>query len=309
MIDDVSNALKSILDDLAIKRDCKELFDAAIRFDRPGEHFTPTQSSTVSLFLYDIREDPALRNNEPLIERDSKGRSVMRRPPLRVACSYLVTAWADSASDDALLLEQRLLSQTIQVLSCYPVIPAEFFPESSKLRTQEPPLPMVITQMDGVKDPADFWSAIGGKLRPSFVVTVTISLPVFEPSAPEGAPTVTERRIDIGERTSLDEKGIKPETLSSSELKDLKLFGTVTDAGGKPVKDAIVSIAELDVQATTGVDGRYNLGVVPKGKYVLRVKPGWKGSKLQSKVVKDVSASAEPLNVQLDVQSKEKQLP
>jgi hypothetical protein len=306
MIDDVSNALKSILDDPAIKRDCKELFDAVVRFDRPGEHFTPTQSSTVNLFLYDVREDSALRNNQPVIDRDSKGRAFTRRPPLRVACSYLVTAWVDSASDEALLQEQRLLSQAIQVLSCYPVIPTRFFPKDSQLTTQEPPLPLIVTQMDGVKDPADFWSAIGGKLRPSFVVTVTVSLPVFEPGVPEGAPLVTSRRIDIGERTSLDEQGIRPETLSSTEFKDLKLFGTVTDAASNPVKGAIVTITELDLQTTTGTDGSYNFGVVPKGKHTLRVKPGWKGSKLKSKVMEDVSASAEPVNVQLDVQSEKK---
>lgn len=161
MIDYVSNALKSILDDPAIERDCKELFDAAVRFDRPGEQFTPTQSSTVNLFLYDVREDSALRNNQPVIDHDSKGRAFTRRPPLRVACSYLVTAWVGSASDEALLQEQRLLSQAIQVLSCYPIIPTRFFPKDSPLTTQEPPLPLIVTQMDGVKDPADFWSAIG----------------------------------------------------------------------------------------------------------------------------------------------------
>ena len=127
---------------------------------------------------------------------------------------------------------------------------------------------MMITQMDGVKDPADFWSAIGGKLRPSFVVTVTVSLPIFEPSEPEGAPLVTARRIDIGERTSPDEMGIMPETLSSTEIKDLKPFGTVTTgADRKPVKAAIVTISELDLQTTTGIDGRYSLGVVPRGQY------------------------------------------
>lgn len=304
MIDDVSNALKSILDDPAIKRDCKELFDAGVRFDRPGEHFTPTQSSTVNLFLYDVREDSALRNNQPVIDHDSKGRAITRRPPLRMACSYLVTAWVDSASDEALLQEQRLLSQSIQVLSCYPIIPTRFFPKDSPLTTQEPPLPLIVTQMDAVKDPADFWSAIGGKLRPSFVVTVTVSLPVFEPSEPVGASLVTTRRIDIGERTSPDEMGITPETFSRTDLMDLKLFGTVTDPDGKPVKDAIVTISELDLRATTGIDGRYSLGVVPQGKHTLRVKPGWKGSNLKAKV-KDVSASAEPVDVQLD----KKQLP
>ena len=79
MIDDVSNALKSMLDDPAIEGGCKELFDAGVRFDRPGDHFTPTQSATVNLFLYDIREDSSLRNNQPVIDHDNRGRGLRGR--------------------------------------------------------------------------------------------------------------------------------------------------------------------------------------------------------------------------------------
>lgn len=299
MIDDVSRTLRSILDDGAIENSCKELFDAAVRFDRPTELFKPG-SSTVNLFLYDVREKTEMRDNQPLIEHRN-GKAIIKRPPLRMACSYLVTAWPQGEKEDSPLEEQRLLSQTIQVLSCYPTIPVRFFPKDSPLRTQEPPLPMMITQMDGVKDPADFWAAIGGKLRPSFVVTVTISLPVFEPQEPQGEALVTGRILDIGERTSPDEKGITPGTSTSNTINNLfKVFGRVTDAANGPVKDAFVMIAELDLRATTDINGRYALGLVPKGRHTLRVKPGWKGSKLKSKdVTIDVSASAEPIDVKL----------
>jgi hypothetical protein len=300
MIDDLSKTLRSILDDRAIEKSCKELFDAEVLFVRPTEDFKPAQP-TVDLFLYDVRENTDLRNNEPLIEH-REGKAIVRRPPLRVTCSYLVTAWASGEGEEPLLKEQRLLSQTLQVLSRYPFIPAEFFPSKSPLETQEPPLPMMITQMDGVKDPADFWSAIGGKLRPSFVVTVTLSLPVFEPREPEGEPLVTSRRIDIGERTSLDERGISPETLSSTKIGGLfRVFGSVTDPEGAAVKDAVVMISELGLRATTDVNGSYSLGLVPKGRHTLRVAPGWKGSKLKPKdVIVDVSSSVEVEKVRLD---------
>jgi hypothetical protein len=303
MIEDVSNALKSILDDPAIKTACKELFAAGVQFDRPGEQFKPTQSSAVDLFLYDVREDTTMRNNQPLIEHDSNGRAIIRRPPLRVACSYLVTAWVDSASDEALLQEQRLLSQTIQVLSCYPTIPTKFFPSDSALKTQEPPLPMMVTQMEGVKDPADFWSAIGGKLRPSFVVTVTVSLPVFEPSTPVGAPLVTGRRLDVGKRTSPDEKGIRPVTLTSEEIKNLfRIFGTVTGPDGAAVKGAVVTIAALGLRTTTDENGHFSLGLIPGGQHALRVAPGWKGSTLKEKtenVIVNSASAGNPVEVQL----------
>ena len=79
-----------------------------------------------------------------------------------------------------------------------------------------------------------------------------------------------------------------------------KVFGRVTNATDDPVKDAIVIIAELDLRATTDISGRYALGLVPQGRHTLRVKPGWKGSKLKSKdLTIDVSASAEPIDVKL----------
>ena len=300
MIDDVSRTLRSILDDRAIETTCKELFDAAVRFDRPTEQFKPG-ASTVNLFLYDVRENTEMRNNQPLIERRN-GKAVTRRPPLRVTCSYLVTAWPQGDKEDSPLEEQLLLSQTIQVLSSYPTIPIKFFPNDSPLRNQDPPLPMMITQMEGVKDPADFWSAIGGKLRPSFVVTITISLPIYEPQEPEGEPLVTGRSFDIGARTSPDEKGITPGTLSSTEIKNLfKVSGTVTGPDGAPVKDAVVTVEGSDLRATTDIDGSYALGLISKGKHTLRVKPGWKGSKLKSKdVIVDVSASAESFDVKME---------
>jgi hypothetical protein len=300
MIDDLSKTLRSILDDRAIEKTCKELFDADVLFDRPNDQFKPVQPA-VNLFLYDVRENRDIRSNEPLREH-SEGRTIFRRPPLRVSCSYLVTAWASGDGEEPLLKEQRLLSQTLQVLSSYPIIPAKFFPSKSALEAQEPPLPMMITQMDGVKDPADFWSAIGGKLRPAFAVTVTLSLPIFEPLEPEGAPLVTTRRIDIGERTSGGGKGISPETLSSTRIGDLfRVTGSVADQKGAPVKDAVVRISELGVRATTDQDGRYNLGLIPKGRHTLHVAPGWKGSELKSKeVIIDVSASVEVEEIRLD---------
>jgi Pvc16 N-terminal domain/Carboxypeptidase regulatory-like domain len=304
MIDDVSNALRLILDDKAIESACKELFDATVRFDRPTEQFKP-DGSTVDLFLYDLRENTEMRSNEPLIERRN-GKAFIQRPPLRVACSYLVTAWPQSEKENSLFEEQRMLSQAIQVFSYYPTIPAKFFPKDSPLRTQQPPLPMMITQMEGVKDPADFWSAIGGKLRPSFVVTVTISLPIFDPNEPEGEPLVGSRKIDTGERTSSSGRGISAKTSNSTEVPALmfSLSGTVTDAEGVAVKGAkeiVVTISELGMNATADVNGRYDLGQVPKGRYNLRVEVELSGSKLKTKSVPiDVSANNE-INLPLDL--------
>jgi hypothetical protein len=262
MIRDLSLTLQAILDDTALAAKFPELAAALIVFDRPDENFKPTQT-TIDLFLYDVRENVELRSNEPVITR-LNGDARISRPPMRVACSYLATAWPVGGTDLA-LQEQRLLSQTLQVLSRYPKIPASFL--KGKLIGQEPPLPMMTSQADGLKEPAEFWTAIGNKLRPSISITVTIGMEVAEPVT---APVVITETIRLGERTSKDEEKIKPATLQ--EL--FRIGGRVTDAGDKPLAQAKVTLTGTGLVALTDTDGLYVLGVVPAGSYTLRAESG-----------------------------------
>jgi hypothetical protein len=201
----------------------------------------------IDLFLYDIRENLELRNAEPLLERIN-GQAVRRPPPMRVDCTYLVTAWPVSGTELP-LQEHRLLAQTLQVLARYPTIPAAFLQDS--LKGQEPPLPLVTSQTGGLKEPAEFWSAIGGRLRPSLSVTVTIGLEVF---AAETLPLVRTEQIRIVQRPSIG--------------------GRVLAADGTAVAGADVSLVEAGLSTTTGPDGRYVIGPVAPGSHTLRAQSG-----------------------------------
>src|ERR1700681_551666 len=123
MIRDLSTTLQAILTDPSLTVPFPELSRALIAFDRPDDGFKPTQT-TVNLFLFDVRENMELRSNEPKIER-LNGQAVIHRAPMRVGCTYLVTAWP-MGGPDLVLQEQRLLAQVLQVLSTYPKIPASF---------------------------------------------------------------------------------------------------------------------------------------------------------------------------------------
>ena len=130
MIRGLSETLRAMLDDKALKDRFKDLFDASISFERPDEGFQPSQA-TVNLFLYDVRENMELRSNEQIIERH-KAQATIHRAPLRVGCSYLVTAWPGKLTGDDLALgEHRLLSQALQVLARYPTIPADFLKDTT----------------------------------------------------------------------------------------------------------------------------------------------------------------------------------
>ena len=141
MINDLSIALRSLLS--------PAMGGADIVFDQPSEAFKPTRT-TLNLFLYDIRENLELRTSEPRVEPRAAEKVAMRRPLFRIACSYLITAWVMSG-DEPPLQEQRLLSQALLLLKQYSTIPAAFLPAS--LRDQQPPLPMMVAQADGLKEP------------------------------------------------------------------------------------------------------------------------------------------------------------
>jgi Pvc16 N-terminal domain/Carboxypeptidase regulatory-like domain len=243
VIRDLSLSLRAMLTQPGLPTD---LAAVQIAFDRPGETFNPGQA-TVDLFLYDIRENLDLRNPEPMIER-SNGHAVRRPPPMRVACTYLVTAWPVGGTELP-LQEHRLLGQILQVFASYPTIPASFLPDS--LKGQQPPLPLVTSRTDGLKEPAEFWSALGGRLRPSLSVTVTIGLEVF---AAETLPLVRTEQIRIVQRPSIG--------------------GRVLAADGAAVADADVALVEAGLSTTTGADGRYAIGPVAPGRYTLRAQSG-----------------------------------
>ena len=264
MIRDLSETLRAILDDPTLATDFPELAAAQIVFDRPAETFNPTQT-TIDLFLYDIRENMELRSNEPRHER-LNGQTRIHRPPMRVACSYLVTAWPVGGTDLA-LQEHRLLGQAAQVLSRHPKIPAPFL--RGKLIGQEPPLPMMTAQTDGLREPAEFWTAIGNKLRPSLTLTATIGMEVFPPETPPPF-TVTTAVIRLGERAGPDEEVISLPT----QLTSFWIGGRVTGAGNAPVAGAFVTLVGTGLAARTGADGSYTLGTILAGPYTLRVQSG-----------------------------------
>lgn len=284
MIQDLSETLRAILDDPKLAATFPELAAAQVVFDRPSEQFQPTQS-TIDLFLYDVRENVSLRSNEPLVERRD-GQALIRRPPLRVACSYLLTAWAVGGTEPV-LQEQRLLSQALLVLSRYPTIAKEFLRGS--LVGQEPPLPLVKAQSDGLKEPSEFWTAIGNKLRPSLTLTATIALDV---AAPETAPLAVTSQVRVGERTSPAEEKLK----AAGREDFFSIGGRVTDAGGKPVAGASVSIVERGLAARTDAEGRYALGTLPAGSYTLRAQSGSNAGSINVTVPASAGAS---YNVQL----------
>lgn len=271
MIDDLSKTLKYILSSVAKKEPEKfpQLATAEIEFVRPVKDYKPKPPQTVCLFLYDIRENRELRSNEPA-RVNRNGQHTLERPPLRVDCSYLITAWPAEATSangrdgvdqetarDIILLEHLLLSEVLQVLARYPVIPSNLL--QGKLANPEQPVlpPMITARAEGLTNISEFWTAIGSNLRPSLNVKATISMQV--------SPTEVEAR-PVLERVLREDKPSR-----------FTIEGHVKDEKGAPLAGARIALVELGLSTTSDTDGRYSLSQIPIGKYTLRV--NWKTGK------------------------------
>jgi hypothetical protein len=169
-----------------------------ISFATPNDQFPPTSVSlpAVDIFLYDVRENRELRSNEWTVEKRADGAPLRSRPPVRVDCSYLITAWPSESSITAPLDEHRLLSEVMRVLLRYPRLPAAAL--QGVLKDQAPDPPTSTLQAGHLQNLAEFWQALGGKPRAALNYTVTLSMQVFEPE--ELDPLAASRAVGTGDR-------------------------------------------------------------------------------------------------------------
>jgi len=182
MIDDLDRTIEELL-----KRELAPALveQVAISFAAPDSEFPPSTVSlpAVDLFLYDIRENLELRNRDWIIEHNSDGSATRRRGPMRVDCSYLITAWASDGSTSRALDEHHLLSEVMKVLVRFPVLPEVLLQGS--LKGQEPPLPSSTLQPGRLQSVAEFWQALGGKPKAALNYTVTIGIVADKPRETE----------------------------------------------------------------------------------------------------------------------------
>jgi hypothetical protein len=70
----------------------------------------PTSPPLLTLFLYEICEDPSMRNRPRVREPDGTGYR-LRKPPMALILRYLLTAWGGDR-----VTEQRMLGRVMHVL-------------------------------------------------------------------------------------------------------------------------------------------------------------------------------------------------
>jgi len=179
MLQDLDKTIQSLL-----VGELPELADR-VHFETPFDDYAMSMPS-VNLFLYDVREHRELRSGEWRDERQGDGSFLRRRPPVRVACAYLITAWAADIAD-----EHRLLGEVMRALLRYPRIPTALL--VGELRG--PSVPTTALQASNLQSLGEFWQGMRGKPRAALAYTVTISVDAGGP--PETLQPVEEQIIRI----------------------------------------------------------------------------------------------------------------
>lgn len=168
------------------------LENVTVSFAPPDGTFPPMEVSlpAVDLFLYDIRENLELHSNDWHHE-ERNGRIIRQKAPLRIDCSYLITAWA--TANNSIEDEHRLLGDVMGVLLRYRELPSDVLQGS--LAGVSPPVRARAMRTGYLQSLGEFWQAMGGKPKASIHYTLTISANIFEPQD-VGIP-ISEKVIDI----------------------------------------------------------------------------------------------------------------
>ncbi|MGW2823185.1 DUF4255 domain-containing protein [Streptomyces sp. NPDC001443] len=181
MIHEVDEALRAL-----VRNDALGGTQISVMFDAPTREWAAkVNAPTVNLYLYDIREDMRRRSRGLSNEYDERGTVVARhRPPRYFKLSYLITAWTRRPED-----EHRLLSSLLLCLMGSDAMPTRHL--TGSLAELPLPVPMTIA-LPPPEDRsfADVWSALGGELKPS--LDLVVSVPLVGTGAVAAGPPVTE---------------------------------------------------------------------------------------------------------------------
>ncbi len=167
MINEVDESVRNL-----IRSEVVNGADVDVLFDAPTREWAARRNTpTVDMYLYDIREDIRRRQIGMIDRRDEQGMVVERRDvPRFFKLAYLITAWTQRTED-----EHRLLSA---VLACF--MRHDFLPESALtpvLRELGSPLQVTIAfPPPEDRQVSDVWSSLGGDLKPSVDLVITIAM-------------------------------------------------------------------------------------------------------------------------------------
>lgn len=170
-----------------------------VSFEAPDRDWAAKVSRpTINLYLWDVRRNLSDRDFGVVTVHDENGKPHRRAPLPRVNCRYLVTAWTTDIRD-----EHSLLGATLAALLIHPELGKDHLRGAYASVT---PLPSLEVGSGDGRDNSDFWSALGGQLKPGLDLTVTATVDsalLAAAGPPVSHYTIKSARVDgsgAGER-------------------------------------------------------------------------------------------------------------
>jgi hypothetical protein len=246
MFQDLDASLERLLRDPWVPTALAELRIADVSFETPDRTYAPSQL-TLNLFLYEVRENRELRENVMIQRADRATGFKLRRPPLRLDCAYVATAWSTKNGGAKVAEEHQLLGQAMRWLSGFGTIPEPHL--AGSLTGSEIPVLVHVAQADPNRDAGDFWMAMGIAPRPAFYVMTTV-------------PMELGLELDTPVVTTLIARYPQPD---GPDRELININGFVFDTGGSPLSEAQVRITPDDAVTTTDGAGRFTFRRLQRG--------------------------------------------
>jgi hypothetical protein len=278
MLTDLDETLKQLL----VQKAGLDPAEVDISFDIPTRDWSAGSAAarpTVNLYLYDIRENRELRETYWDQQMNGNGTVTLKRNPVRVDVSYMITCWTSTTED-----QHQLLWHVLETFFRHSPLPDDIL--QGGLRDLIYPIRTEVAQPDGIlKNLSDFWGALENSLRPAINLVLTLELDLQQLRT---APLVFARVLKFGRQAVYhDAEGVEYRLQGLAEgweTAPIRFAGVVHDADGNPVPDVSARIIALQDDGRpiqvgptiqTGFDGRYVFASIPPGDYTLVIEaPG-----------------------------------
>ncbi len=256
MLKDLDEALRQLLvRELPVK--------VEITFDQPKREWSARigHQHTLNFFLYDLRENSALRQAQPMweITHNDDGTMTRLRKPYRMDLHYMVTAWSPHPED-----EHSLLTSALMVLLRHPHLPEDLLPAS--LQDQPAPISLMVAQNDELRNPADIWSALDNEIRPTIVCLITLAVNPYQPIVIEEVVSTRETRFG---------QAPDPAAQALDEQAQDEAFWTVggTVQSERQLQSGVVrlTLVERGLEVPIREDGRFSIDSIRAGNYTLEI--------------------------------------
>ena len=272
MFDELDEAVRQlIVREMPIKTG-----EVDVAFDLPNRDWSSRLNRpTLNLYLFDVRENAALRRRSQDFDesRNADGVITRRRKPVRLDLMYMMTAWATTPDD-----EHRILGRAAAAMFRFLAFPKELIP--ADIREDVSPVTLYAAQRDMLERPADIWGSLDNTMRPAIGVMLTISM---NPYGAFDTPPVRQLDVRVGRRASEASTGLD---LNAREKPTRTIGGRVRTKGS--LDGLRIQLAERGLPVIITGEGQYSIQNIEDGAYTLMVSlPGHKQVQRNIKVPGD----------------------